>query len=945
MCMNSYINYILILIFTISTTVCLGQRDQPYQPSKINFLLKDVIESPQNQNKNLHLMVQGDVGQIKSVIKFYGGRYGYSFRDYAVIDIPIKQVEKFSKNWFVKRIEYSGGKGQVLNDKMLENNNVLPVHQGIKLPQGYKGKGIIIGIIDEVIELDHPDFRDEFDSTRVIALWDQNAPADTNTPQPYGYGQEWNKVQIQNGLASFSNSSDHGSHVAGIAAGNGRAANKYSGVAPEADIIFVDRHTSGFVDFKTSVAEAVDYIFRKADSLGKPCVINASIGTYFGSHDGTDMPAQLIDSLVLAKKGRAMVCAAGNSGNKDPYHLSYPVTTDTNFTWFKYNPSLNVGGGVGTAYLELWADTVDFDNVKFAVGADRADTIWEFRGRTPFQNIRLGLQADTLWSVSNNLLGVVQTYAEIQGSKYWMQVVIIQPDSSQYNFRFETTGSGKFDIWSTDDNIMGISRLISGIVDSIPDSSNFPDIVRYKYPDKEQSIVSSWACSPHIITVGNYVNRSNYIDYSGVKQTFPDSTGVLYRTSSKGPTRDGRVKPDVVAPGAIVLSAGRLSSIDIEKTATPHILAQEGFHRRNTGTSMSAPGVAGIAALFFEKCGDAGSVEFYNALTKSATTDSTMSTLPNNNWGFGKADAYATLFEGSPKPKLTVQDTSICRDIDVFSTNAYESYLWNTGDTISGINIDQEADYVLQVDSAGCSGLSDTLAININPDILPSPPIIPNADTSFCEGNTVTFSTTGGFASYLWTNGETDNLTDVTTTGFHKVEVYDHLGCRGTSEEVLAFVLSKPIKPTITVIGETLNSTVANNYQWYFNQSLITDSINQTFIPRETGYYMVETFHANGCSSFSDSLFKQVILTNLPENINDDYLSIYPNPAQNLLYVTTNSNETNLLIIRDVTGKLVQENTLSKPITKIEIGYLPRGIYFVETSTEEGIIRKKIILE
>ena len=230
---------------------------------------------------------------------------------------------------------------------MLINNNVLPVHQGLgDLPAAYDGKDVVIGIIDTGIDFLHPDFQDENGNTRVLHIWDQTfgnlSPGyDPNRiPLPYGYGNEWDSTDINAGVCTHTEPSvfsGHGTNVSGSAVGNGLAVNNYKGVAPEADIIVVASNF-GAVSWTSLVADAVEYIFAKADALGKPCVINGSLGTYFGSHDGMDAPAQYIDSLITSTNGRAFVCAAGNCGN-EPLHMSHDVTQDTSFTWFQFNPS------------------------------------------------------------------------------------------------------------------------------------------------------------------------------------------------------------------------------------------------------------------------------------------------------------------------------------------------------------------------------------------------------------------------------------------------------------------------------------------------------------------------------------------------------------------------------------------------------------------------------
>ena len=134
------------------------------------------------------------------------------------------------------------------------------------------------------------------------------------------------------------------------------------------------------------MADAVKYILDEADARGVPAVINASLGTYLGSHDGMDAAALFVDSLLSAAPGRVMVCASGNSGQFGVYHVENTVNADTSFTWYNYKPTPNAFG-YGVVYFDLWADTANLSGVRYAIGADRVTPTFRFRGRTPFHSV------------------------------------------------------------------------------------------------------------------------------------------------------------------------------------------------------------------------------------------------------------------------------------------------------------------------------------------------------------------------------------------------------------------------------------------------------------------------------------------------------------------------------------------------------------------------------
>src|ERR1041384_5318054 len=124
----------------------------------------------------------------------------------------------------------------------------------------------------------------------------------------------------------------HGTHVAGIAAGNGKPSGDcfglgtYKGVAPEADLIVVctkvkRAETDPYIGDATDISRALRYVFRKAAERGQPAVVNLSQGGNMGPHDGTSMLELWIDILLLERSGRAVVKSAGNEGTSK-HHAS-----------------------------------------------------------------------------------------------------------------------------------------------------------------------------------------------------------------------------------------------------------------------------------------------------------------------------------------------------------------------------------------------------------------------------------------------------------------------------------------------------------------------------------------------------------------------------------------------------------------------------------------------
>jgi subtilisin family serine protease len=613
------------------------------QVSKMNFELARKVHNPAAQNELGSLLIKGNMEQIKEAVTEMGGKFKFSAGDIASINLQVKNIALLAKQKFVSRMEAYTPHISLMSDSMRIKANVDAVQTGqAPLPQGYDGSGVVVGIIDSGTDFTNPDFQDSNGKSRIKYLWDQNKPTAANTPQPYNYGQEWTNTQIDLGQCTQTDvaHSGHGTNSSGIAAGNGNSTpgNKYRGVAPKADLIVVAfnfNNPSG-----SYIVEAVDYIYAKAQALGKPCVINLSIGDYYGSHDGQDLQAQQMNSLLTAANGRAMTASAGNDGGKH-MHLGYTVSnTDTNFTWFK--PNNYYWGGI--AYMGIWGDQSNFSNIKFSVGADKVSPNYSFRGAIPFTNItpHIGvLGYDTIWNNLHQRIAVVESYGDVLGTANSMEYLVF-PDSA-YNWRLSATGTGKFDLWAVDP-----SRSEGTEMEyiTIPTTVAFPPIAKYKLPDTLQTICSSFQCLDNIMTVANFDNRRTYVGYNNILQMpYPGIIpGGMDIGSSIGPTRDGRVKPDISAPGALTMTSGVESIMIGWQTTAPQNLDQTGVNVRAGGTSAAAPVVAGVAALYLQKNPTATAIQVKNAVHACPTVDAfTGASLPNSVWGYGKVNAFTTL--------------------------------------------------------------------------------------------------------------------------------------------------------------------------------------------------------------------------------------------------------------------------------------------------------------
>ncbi|MEL7240894.1 MAG: S8 family peptidase [Cyanobacteria bacterium J06629_18] len=468
-------------------------------------------------------------------------------------------------------------------------------------PRGFapeqQSKDVVVGIIDLGCDFAHQNFRHLDGSTRILALWDQDGSSEPDSP--FGYGRVYRSAEINQALKAenpyqalgyYPGQIAHGTHVMDIATGNGNGTGS-PGIAPEADIVFVHFSNGavkavlsdgGYAVDKslgdtTELVEAVDFIFEIAQN--RPCVINISLALHCGPHDGTALVEQSIDALVGSKPNRAVVIAAGNSYYKG-IHASGKVPKNgyRDLLW-----DIPRGHWQYKA-LELWYDKQDKFQLEL-ISPDGESLV----------SLQLGENGEIVDEDDNTVIYL--------------------------SHRFCDPNNG--------DNIIGVfmeSRLPGGIwtvrlYGVEVSNGNFHAWIEredgsqtsFVTPHDNTHTVNSIGCGHNIIMVGSY------------DPTKPNQPISYF--SSSGPTRDGRKKPDFIAPGQNIWAAASL-------TGTKSY--------RKSGTSMSAPVVTGIIALMLSEA-NARNVELdinqiRDILIQSAENNPPEDPLQKARYGHGSID-------------------------------------------------------------------------------------------------------------------------------------------------------------------------------------------------------------------------------------------------------------------------------------------------------------------
>jgi subtilisin family serine protease len=610
---------------------------------------KQVFRQSQTGVKTIQVLVQSQNPlQLLSPIQGMGAYVQAITERVMVVEATPEVIKSMAELEGVQRIQASLPLKTLLNESRPESG-VDQIHIGVGLDTTYEGEDVVVGIVDSGIDEDHPDFNTP-DGSRILYLWDMSGSG--SPPSAYNYGSEYTKADIDAGNCLQTDEADggHGTHVAGIAAGNGRSKSGYIGMAPKADIIFVKGFRFGPYFTNSDVINACDYIFQKAAALGKKAVINLSLGGHFGPHDGTSSFETGLEDLT--GKGNIIVAAAGNEGNS-LIHVRYATGgTDYNSareTLFELSPTTD------QCVIDMWYPSSG--NIKVGIAAFSKST-GNLIARLDVP-IGPGGTIDELFSVSGTTYARFTIDASNQqdiynGDRQVTMVVSSEggayPASTVY-WSLYTWGTGTLDAW-----INGAEFL---------DATGF----LIENPDSERTIALP-ATSNEVLAVGSYVTKKSWTDLDGTSWSISSATvNEISDFSSIGPTRDGRQKPEISAPGQVIASA-LSGDVGIGTDILRRLVLSGSELVINQGTSMSAPHVAGTIALMLQKNPQATYDTVLTAFKNTAISDAQTGSVPNDTWGYGKMDAYeAFKLLGETEPDPVLPSTSVLKDNLLVSSN------------------------------------------------------------------------------------------------------------------------------------------------------------------------------------------------------------------------------------------------------------------------------------
>ncbi len=630
----------------------------------------------------------------------------------ATVNSPIDSLPELAKLPFVARIvmptmlkqELDVSVPEILADQVWNTAK----HPGVRDSSGrvVNGTGVIIGF-DDVTGIDylHKDFYYKNGTSKVLYIWDQSSNG--NPPSGYTYGNECNTAQIQSQVCTEVDSSPnsagttgHGTAVAAVAASTGQASNNYFGVAPGASIIEVKLEDGS----DNYVIDAINYMITKARQLNRPLVIVHSLGDTLGSHDGTE-PLELAFTDFVSE-GIPIVVASGNDGGSN-VHVSGILTPgeSVHVPWFMQ---------ANANQIDLWYPVSTL--LSLSVVTPSGDIV---TGPTP----DFGTQ-----TIDGNV--IILADMRSTGREWWINVTATteasNPNRLWYFDLTSVSGSeGKWDAWTEPGQFVGSNETVAR-----------------RYSIDLSDTIDAPGTAVGVITVGAYMTKyswwarcsnctqwateNGYKGYWWTPSYAPGEIQLLYFNTSKnilqshlvggpgvgqllyfsgaGPTRDGRMKPELVAPGANIATAR--ASTAPERHSDP-----DNYHQVWVGTSFAAPHVGGVIALMLQMNPYLSPHEITSILEADARQDSFTGVINRSIgsplWGWGKVNALNSTLDA---PKLY----SIRLDVAAVD-QTLSADLTLDGALVETISLNQSKIVTLEFTRGGSHTIGLTPIINIQP--------------------------------------------------------------------------------------------------------------------------------------------------------------------------------------------------------------------------------------
>ena len=516
------------------------------------------------------------------------------------------------------------------SDSVRYYSRVDPVHRGERLDMPYDGSGVIVGVIDCGFDFNHINFCDENGNTRVKAVY---LPYDNSgktilvnrIPLP---GTCFETLERIKALTTDDPKTTHGTQTAGIAAGSYRD-NGWYGIAPGADIVACGMPETELSDVK--IAHCISYIDDYAKRVGKPYVVNISMGNNVGAHDGTSFLSTVIKQF--AGPGKVFVVSAGNDGDQ-PVCIHESLTTKTDTITVLMSGYAKTGGLRRSGCVNAWSrGAKPFNSRLVIVDTRNGNIVYKSRSLgTTTTGVTAHFDTETDEQLAQYYTGSVDFSGTIEANGNGSSLITLDmKDKTGYHavgVQYYSPLATDLTIWTSQYayfNTYGFSWVSSGT---------------------SVGSINELAASDSVISVGSY-NSKQYVPLrNGTLYYRSDSEPTLMSYySSYGPDERGISRPDVCAPGSVVISSGNRYDTNPPNLQywqpSAFVDGVEYPYCPDLGTSMSAPVVAGAVALWMQANPNLSVADVRDILQHSSYKDRQVKAGNPERWGSGKLDINA----------------------------------------------------------------------------------------------------------------------------------------------------------------------------------------------------------------------------------------------------------------------------------------------------------------
>lgn len=628
--------------------------------------------------------------QVADKLKVLGAQIRVVRGDLILLNAPFSQLEALAAVEGVMKIDVGPNVGTTTdNTRRVTQAAEVIDGSGEKLPQAYTGKGVIVALIDEGFDCTHPMFKDKDGKLRIQSYYapgisDLGGEKVTVNGKTLTGSRFTKADDILDTLKVKDMTRSHGSHTTSIAAGstidvNGLSGKPLGGMAPDAEIMLVSeycdqkfmyaRDGDAVASTAFAITQGLEYLNAEAKNAKKPMVVNLSVNSHVGWHDGTSDMSRTIGRIAKDEQ-LPIILTTGNEAD-DNCHLDLQVKANEKVSLLA-TPGGHVWGGMKTkknvkmqVSIVSWNDGTEYYKSPIIYNTD--SKVGEYHDGNIF-DFKEG--ADHSYLMDEELI-MLESMRKYITDGYYMELWCYQTKGKDQNNK-EYTYTEVF-LYMSDLKMKaptnGEDKLCIK-VDLIPTEKT--ELVSWAYNtdicaiDKDGKridgdgtfSVGDWNTTGNPVSVGAYVANTKYKTVGNDVVKDDPSQGALGDIavfSSYGPEVAGHKFPDVCAPGVLVAAAGNSFDPNLEKDYT--VRAQKGYNDQfkgqkgerqypyisSSGTSMSTPVVTGIVALWMQAAKDKGKTlnndDIKDIIKHSSDTDSFTEAKPEQ-FGYGKINAY-----------------------------------------------------------------------------------------------------------------------------------------------------------------------------------------------------------------------------------------------------------------------------------------------------------------